>query len=84
MAGGLGMNGATWGTPGKLLRAASDHPAGSRGSPVKEGPLGLLVRQVMSEPANEHWRYSIVLQGRPLLGAVDIRLLAARPDYPQH
>ncbi|MBV9842525.1 MAG: hypothetical protein JOY99_13505 [Sphingomonadaceae bacterium] len=77
------MNGANWGTPGKLLRAGVENPAGLRGAPVKEGPLGLLVRQVMSEPSAEHWRYSIVMQGRPLLGAVDIRLLAARPDYPQ-
>ncbi len=77
------MDIATWGTPGRLLRTEADLPRGSRGNAVKEGPLGLLVRQVMSEPANEHWRYSIVLQGRPLLGAVDIRLLAARADYPQ-
>ena len=78
------MDVATWGTPGKLLRTEADFPRGAHGSAVKEGPLGLLVRQVMSEPVNEHWRYAIVLQGRPLLGAVDIRLLASRPDYPQH
>ena len=77
------MDGATWGTPGKLLKAEESGARGSRGAAVKEGPLGILVRQVMSEPSKEHWRYSIVMQGRPLLGAVDIRLLAARPDYPQ-
>ena len=78
------MDRATWGTPGKLLRAEESLPRGSRGAAVKEGPLGMLVRQVMNEPANEHWRYSIVMQGRPLLGAVDIRMLATRPDYPQN
>jgi hypothetical protein len=78
------MEVATWGTPGRLLRTEADFPRGSRGTTVKEGPLGLLVREVMSEPAAEHWRYSIVMEGRPLLGAVDIRLLAQRPDYPKN
>jgi hypothetical protein len=80
------MDAATWGTPGKLLRVEGEIAPGTRGlrgQAVKEGPLGLLVRQVMSDPAAEHWRYSIVMESRPLLTAVDIRLLAARPDYPR-
>lgn len=80
------MNGATWGTPGRLLRVEGEPASGERGlrgQAVKDGPLGLLVRQVMQEPLAEHWRYSIVIPGRPLLGAVDIRLLAARPDFPR-
>jgi hypothetical protein len=45
---------------------------------VKHGPLGDLVREVVTRPVRELWRYAITVDGAPEGATSDIFLLASR------
>jgi len=77
------MTDLNWDVAAKLLRMEGEpNRQIGRGAIVSTGPLASLIREMLAQPKDDQWRYSIVRAVGPMLDCVAIWTLAKRSDFP--